>query len=439
MNPATHTFTRQSPSHLHTPYTSKPSGENPALNPLPGRDNPSRNPPPLPPFGGGYGPGGGGGGYGGGGGGGGGGGSPSIPSPPIVGFPGGQPPSGPPGAPGGSPNGPSGPPVSIPYHLTVPRIRPELRADDLPSWDGSADTAIHYFLQVQEFAGMRGTIPDQLATYFWTRLVDVKSLNIRTWFTSQEESTKTYMRAHWTNYCTVIRDEWLGPNWQEERNHEYVNMRFRMRGRTEETPKEFIQRHILYARMLLNHEPGSAAEIRDVLRTAPPAWLVILNVETITRTGMLQSRVALHEPALIATADIQSSQAVTVDTLPSILRNMGVASSTSRPFRRFRNPISSSASAHVVSAEEDEGQLLELETPDTLVGATSLDIEAYNSSAKRQRPPPKGGYKFPKADHVVSCISPPPSPCKMCGSSKHWRNGTLCARRILYRLSKTTL
>jgi hypothetical protein len=200
MNPSTHAFARQSPPHLHTPYTSKPSGENTALNPLPGRDNPSRKPPPLPPFGGGYGPGGGGG-YGGGGGGGGSGGSPSVPSPPIVGFPSGQPPLGPPGAPGGSPNRPSGPPVSIPYHLTVPHIRPELRTDDLPSWDGSADTAIHYFLQVQEFAGMGGTIPNQLATYLWTRLVDVKLLNICTWFTSQEESTKTYMRAHWTNYC----------------------------------------------------------------------------------------------------------------------------------------------------------------------------------------------------------------------------------------------
>jgi hypothetical protein len=60
---------------------------------------------------------------------------------------------------------------------------------------------------------------------------------------------------------------------------------------------------------------------------------------------------------------------------------------------RFRNSISSSASAHVVSVEEDGGQLLKLEAPDTLTGATSLDIdtisaidpivaEAYNSSAK---------------------------------------------------------
>ena len=110
--------------------------------------------------------------------------------------------------------------------------------DDLPSWDSSADTAIHYFSQVQEFTGMGGTIPDQLATYLWMHLVDVKSPNIRTWFTSQEENTKAYMHTHWTNYCTVICDEWLGPNWQEECNHKYVNMRFWMQGRTDETPRK---------------------------------------------------------------------------------------------------------------------------------------------------------------------------------------------------------
>src|SRR5258705_10865193 len=116
------------------------------------------------------------------------------------------------------------------------------------------------------------------------------------------------MRSHWTNYCIVIRDEWLGPNWQEDHNHEYVNMRFRSLGREDESPKEFINRRILYAHMLLTHHPGSQAEIRDVLQMAPPSWLVILNVKTIPRTGMLQSQVAQHEAALIAATDIQASK-----------------------------------------------------------------------------------------------------------------------------------
>jgi hypothetical protein len=145
-----------------------------------------------------------------------------MPSPPVVGLLGGQPPTGPPGALGGFPH------ESIPYHLTTRPFTISHKSKNSRGWGG--------------------TIPDQLAMYLWTRLVDVKSLNIRTWITSQEGGTKAYMRAHWTNYCTIICDKWLGPNWQEECNHEYVNMRFRMQGRADETLKEFIQRCILYAR-----------------------------------------------------------------------------------------------------------------------------------------------------------------------------------------------
>ena len=130
-------------------------------------------------------------------------------------------------------------------------------------------------------------------------------------------------------------------------------------------------------------------------------------------------------PPLISS---QSSQAVTVGTLPSILRNMGIALSTSRPFRRFRNPVSFSASTHVASVEQDESHSPELDALNLLEETAILDIdtirasdpivvEAYNLLAKHQCPPLKGGYKFSKANHIVSHIGPPPSPCKMC---KHW-------------------
>jgi hypothetical protein len=45
----------------------------------------------------------------------------------------------------------------------------------------------------------------------------------------------------------------------------------------------------------------------------------------------------------------------------------------------------------------------------------------YQTLARRQRPPPKGGYPFKKNDHVTTKMGrDPPSPCKVCGSSKHW-------------------
>ena len=169
---------------------------------------------------------------------------------------------------------------------------------------------------------------------------------------SQDKPTKVYMRAHWTNYCTVIRDEWLGPNWQEDHNHEYINMWFCKPGREDETPKEFIQCWILYARMLLSHEPRSQVEIRDVLCTAPPAWLVILNVETIPCTGILQAQVTQHEAALIAVVGIQASQSVTVESLPTLLRNLGISASSpsvSCPFCHYKSSSNSLASAHIAA------------------------------------------------------------------------------------------
>jgi hypothetical protein len=82
---------------------------------------------------------------------------------------------------------------------------------------------------------------------------------------------------------------------------------------------------------------------------------------------------------------------------------MGVASSAPGPFRRFRNSIPSSASAHVVSTEEDDGQSFESDITAPMDGDAGLDIDAisandpvvakaYNSSAKCQCPLPKGGY-----------------------------------------------
>ena len=47
--------------------------------------------------------------------------------------------------------------------------------------------------------------------------------------------------------------------------------------------------------------------------------------------------------------------------------------------------------------------------------------EVFQTLKVRQRPPPKGGYPYPKNDHVVTKMGRmPPSPCKNCGSDNHW-------------------
>ena len=52
------------------------------------------------------------------------------------------------------------------------------------------------------------------------------------------------MHVHLDQLLHSHTNKWLlGPNWQEECNHKYVNMRFQMQHRMDETPKEFIPSH----------------------------------------------------------------------------------------------------------------------------------------------------------------------------------------------------
>ncbi|EJD35872.1 hypothetical protein AURDEDRAFT_175077 [Auricularia subglabra TFB-10046 SS5] len=53
-------------------------------------------------------------------------------------------------------------------------------------------------------------------------------------------------------------------------------------------------------------------------------------------------------------------------------------------------------------------------TPDRMVHS----VYAFLAKQSKQRPPPKGGYMFPKSSHASP--KPPPSPCKVCGGEKHW-------------------
>ncbi|KAI0040531.1 hypothetical protein FA95DRAFT_1502715, partial [Auriscalpium vulgare] len=52
--------------------------------------------------------------------------------------------------------------------------------------------------------------------------------------------------------------------------------------------------------------------------------------------------------------------------------------------------------------------------------AVNANRSAHPQGPRRgARDPPPGGYLFPKADYKVSSEAPP-SPCKVCGSAKHW-------------------
>ncbi|KAH7904398.1 hypothetical protein BJ138DRAFT_1106859 [Hygrophoropsis aurantiaca] len=301
--------------------------------------------------------------------------------PPNAGYPGG---GGPPG--GGNNPGPYFNPYTHNFGPYALRMKIDIHTDDLPLWDGNPLTAIKYFSEVQEIALIGGSIPYTMGNYLWTKLEDGSS--IRAWFATLTIPWKQYVCAHYINYLATIKTYWLGDQWQEDRNHEYINIR------------------ILYSQILLNHAPGSEEEVRDVMRTAPISWKAILQMETIYDTFSLQKKVAEHEKELLHAVLSKNQSIVTKDNLSSLRKDLGI-STNNRDRRNFKP-----RTAYITEVESSAEDLCETITHDQtqnineLDGRTSDELAVAEAFAvnRKQRPPPKGGYLFPKADHVVSSV-----------------------------------
>ncbi|KAI0684020.1 hypothetical protein BC835DRAFT_1422682 [Cytidiella melzeri] len=392
------------------------------------------------------------------------GGSPGTP-PPFGGPPFGGPPFGPPrhGPPGGPPGppglpGPPGPPGGPPgpsswqgiAHgwdnnfglpaVLVSRMDAKVKADDVPEWDGKRSTAIQWISDVQEVAGVGGYVPYQIGQHLWLRLKEGSP--VRAWYQTLSPAWKMWMKRYHLNFLTGLKTIYLGERWIEERNTEYATQRFQQEGHTKETPLEFIQRQIFYTRMLVPlHTVGGVEEVRSVMERAPSVWKTIVVLESVPSVMELQTRVSDLEIQL--TEAVRMSRGISKDALVAALKELGISTlqrqepwqSASRPYNN--RPFSRRANANLVATtgegegdvkvdpREDHKEIL-LDEPSELSayyvhGATNPVVaEVYALAAKKQRPPPKGGYPFPKQDDWKSPLRPPPSPCKCCGSPNHW-------------------
>lgn len=295
----------------------------------------------------------------------------------------------------------------------VPQIKIGQTVNDaVPVWDGDGLTALQWFANVQEFAGAGGYIPYQLGYYLWSRLAEGSA--VRSWFQILTPDWKAWMRRYYLNFLYGIEEFYLGATWRQDRHSEYTVQTFRQAGHARETPTKFLQRRLLYICMLFPHMLGAAEEVREVMKAAPVTWKNILASDQIQSVMTLQSRVVEMEAQLLAGYEHTTTPSISKDYLERLLRELGVETRGRR-----------SRTAHVV----DSGLLLEgsddslesrtIEFSDGFNDSPSV-VECYASAKRRQRPPPKMGYKFAKRDDVVSSLRPPPSPCKCCGSEKHW-------------------
>ncbi|KAJ6571915.1 hypothetical protein B0H19DRAFT_1064932 [Mycena capillaripes] len=226
--------------------------------------------------------------------------------------------------------------LGAPYEMIVPTIKPKLKVESLPEWDGEHDPAVDYFW---ESAGILVAIP------FEEGLASICMV-----FTLPTEQ-QAEMRSHYLVYLKVIKDKYLGKQWQLLMNLEFEKQTFCQEGHEKESPQKFLGRQIKYVRLLVNTDDGGPIEVFLVMRKALIAWSTIIVLENISSTEELYERVNEHEEALMEVFERNRPDALMLHNLSSALKHLGFSQNSSAPpgkqtFRR--------ANLTEVSAEWDQ-------------------------------------------------------------------------------------
>ena len=313
----------------------------------------------------------------------------------------------------------------IPYGRIKPTIKTEIKQEQLPRWDGNPNTAVKYFLRIQQLAALEGDLPQALGYWLWMNLED--GSDIKDWFTTLTYAEQAHMRSHYINYLRGIKDGYLGEAWQSKINRVYETQYFRQIGHEKEMPKTFIIRRIMYTRMLTSAEPGSVLEINLIMRRAPLSWKTILVMPSIKSTKALYTKVVDYEDMLLEAWRRKSnaSENITVDNLIPTLKKLGWEQPNQQTFRSDQNRLPQDRRVLLTVAEEDENvDSQESSSPrgnEDMEAHDDMLREVYQVMQRRQRAPPPGGYLFSRNDHVTTKMGRlPPSPCQACGSDNHW-------------------
>jgi hypothetical protein len=342
--------------------------------------------------------------------------------------------SGPPG--GGNGNGPdpSGPgqqgATIDPFQL---RLNTKVNTRDLPKWDGAYHSAIDWICDVQRYADMSETVASQLGHYLPGALESKSSA--QRFYDSVSAEWKSFMRSSYARFVWTMKEYFLTERWVLEMTHYADRQSFRQRGFKAEDPLAFLSRRLRYIRVLGLADEGSAREITELLRTAPPAWRSVLNLANLT--SLLQTAALQGEQLVeLARAGQRGLSGASDGDLVKRLTGLGFtrAANPSRSFVLRHGSVSRGARLAVTASdgvdgvgqafitEVDDGE--EEPNPEEGGGAAesySVDSalkEAYAAIAKSK---PVGKPSYAKRDDVRTTTNQlPPSPCRHCGSPMHW-------------------
>ena len=315
--------------------------------------------------------------------------------------------------------------ATIPYGQIRPTIKTEIKQETVPHWDGNPNTAVQYFLKIQQLAALEGDLPEALGYWLWMNLED--GSDIKDWFAMLTFEEQAHMRSHYINYLRGIKDGYLGEAWQSKINRVYEGQYFRQIGHERELPKTFIIRHIMYMCMLTSAKPGGKLEISLIMRQAPISWKTILVIGSIKSTKALYTKVVDYEDALLGAwrRKTTSAMTITVENLLPNLKRLGWEPHRTMPSRTNQERLPADRRVLMTIAEDGDQESCTEDSlaQDELQVDSHDDMlrEVYQVMQKRQQAPPPGGYMFSQNDHVTTKMGKlPPSPCQACGSKNHW-------------------
>ena len=211
----------------------------------------------------------------------------------------------------------------IPYGQIKPTIKTEIKQESLPQWDGNPNTAVQYFLKIQQLPALEGDLPEALGYWLWMNLED--GSDIKDWFSMLTFKEQVHMWSHYINYLRGIKDRYLGETWQSKINRIYEGQYFHQIGHEKELPKMFIIRWIMYTSMLTSAKLGGKLEISLIMRKALITWKTILVLGSIKSTKALYTKVIDYEDTLLEAwrRKITLATTITVENLLLNLKKLG--------------------------------------------------------------------------------------------------------------------
>jgi hypothetical protein len=139
---------------------------------------------------------------------------------------------------------------------------------------------------------------------------------------------------------------------------------------------------------------------------------------------ILHAKVVEHEAALVNAWKNEGGRGLNQENLVATLKSLGYSPDKPKYVQR---------QAHFNSAEEDSYVPDSVENDIAFGDSLEEGVlkQVYATLKERSRPPPTGGYPFPKEDSVVTKLGKlPPGPCRLCGSEKHWNRE--CPHYVVY-------